>query len=73
MNILWYILIAIFFLLLGLFIGRKTIRYDGLFLVDESNNEKTRWILDVKIDPNSIPSKNKIYLKVKKIDQNISE
>ena len=73
MGILLFILTAIGAMLVGVVIGRKSMRCDGLFLVDDSDNETTRWILNVKIDPKTIPSKKSIHLKVKMMDKNIEE
>lgn len=73
MGTLSLILAVIGGLLIGFSIGRKSVRFDGLFIVDDSENETTRWILDVKIDPQTIPSKKSIHLKVKMMDQNNEE
>lgn len=73
MDLLLYILIGFGACLIGVFIGKKSMGCDGLFLVDDSDNETTRWILDVKIDPMAIPSKKSIHLKVKMMDQNTNE
>lgn len=73
MDILLCILIVIGALLIGVFIGRKSMGYDGLFLVDDSDDKTVQWILDVKIDPMTIPSKKSIHLKVKMMDQNTNE
>lgn len=47
-------------------IGRKT---DGMFIVDDNDDETTRWILDVKIDPKTIPNRKEIRLKVRKMSE----
>lgn len=67
MNILIYLLTAIGFLCIGIFFGRISVKFDGLFIVDDSYEETTRWILDVKIDPKRIPDKKEIRLKVRKM------
>lgn len=41
---------------------------DGLFILDDSDPNTTRWILDVKIDPDEIKNKKEIRLKVCKMD-----
>lgn len=69
MNVLLLILIAIGILLIGIVIGRKTMKSDGMFIVDDSGEETTKWILDVTIDPASIPSRKEIHLKVRKITE----
>lgn len=53
----------------GFFVGGISSKMDGLFIVDDSDTETTRWVLDVKIDPKTIPSKKWIRLKV----QNMTE
>lgn len=73
MNLLLCILIGIAIFLIGIFIGRKSMRCDGLFIVNDSDFNKTQWIIDVKIDPETIPSRKEIHLKVKKMDQNMDE
>lgn len=79
MNIPLYILIVIGAILVG-FMLRDWLKdfpiigkYDGLFLVDDSDDKTVQWILDVKIDPMTIPSKKSIHLKVKMMDQNTNE
>lgn len=41
-------------------------KYDGLFIVDDSSEEKTQWILDMKNmeDPENIAKKKRVNLKV---------
>lgn len=41
-------------------------KVDGLFIVDDSDEEKTRWILDMKNmeDPENITKKKRVNLKV---------
>lgn len=60
-------------LLIGMFIGNRIKKVDGLFILDDSNKEKIRWILDMKIDPEEIPSKKEIRLKVCKMDEGSCE
>lgn len=67
--VMFIILTAIVFFLIGVFVGRKTVKSDGMFLVDDSDDETTRWILDVTVDPNSIPNRKEIHLKVKKMTE----
>lgn len=69
MDILLYILVALGSLCVGVFIGRTTIKVDGMFIVDDSDDETTRWILDVKIDPKTIPNKKEVRLKVRKMTE----
>lgn len=68
MNIVLCILIGVVGVFTGFFIGRKG-TMDGMFIVDDTNDETTRWILDVKIDPNTIPNKKEIRLKVQKLTE----
>lgn len=69
MNILLHVLIGIVTLFVGFFIGRKTVKIDGLFIVNDSDYEKTRWIIDVRVDPKTIPNKKEVRLKVVKMDE----
>lgn len=56
-------------LIIGIAIGRKSSKYDGRFIVDDSDYETTRWTLDVDIDPKTIPDKKEIRLKVYKMTE----
>lgn len=69
MFILLYILVAIVALCVGVFIGRMTAETDGMFIIDDTDVEKTRWILDVKTDPKDIPNKKEVRLKVRKMTE----
>ena len=69
MGILLYILVAIAALCVGVFIGRKTVKVDGMFIVDDSDDKTTRWILDVTVDPKNIPNKKDVRLKVRKMTE----
>lgn len=71
MDILLLVLTTVGALLIGVFIGRKSIRSDGMFIVDDSRDETTRWILDVKIDPKTIPNRKEIRLKVRKMNEGV--
>ena len=66
MDILLYMLVPLCALCIGFFIGRKTVKVDGMFIVDDTNDETTRWILDVKVDPETIPNKKEVRFKVQK-------
>lgn len=63
------IIVAIAAFLLGIFIGSRLSHVDGMFIVNDTDEETTRWILDVKIDPKTIPNKKEIRLKVKKMTE----
>ncbi len=65
----WFMLIFIGLVAfcIGLFIGKASPGMDGMFIVNEDDTEVTRWILDVNIDPNTIPNKKEIRLKVRKM------
>lgn len=52
----------------GFFVGRISAKVDGLFIVDDTG-ETTRWILDVKTDPDKIQNKKEVRLKVGKFTQ----
>lgn len=69
MGILLCILVAIGALCVGVFIGRKTVKVDGMFIVDDSDDKTTRWILDVAVDPKNIPNKKDVRLKVRKMTE----
>ena len=47
----------------GVFFARKP--SDGYFVIDDTDDEKTSWVLDVNFDPDKIPYKKSIHLKVK--------
>lgn len=51
----------------GIFSKKKEV--DGLFILDDSDPKTTRWILDVKMDPDEIKNKKEIRLKVCKMDE----
>lgn len=57
-------------ILIGMYIGIRIRHIDGLFIVDE-NDDKIRWVLDMKIDPEDIPSKKEVRLKVCKMDKGV--
>ena len=38
--------------------------YDGILLVDDTDEQKTNWTLQVKTDPENIPKKKSIRLQV---------
>lgn len=72
MGILLYILGAIFAFGVGILLGMNVSdTIDGLFIVDDSDDKRTKWILDVNIDPDTIPNKKEIHLKVKKMDDEV--
>lgn len=73
MNLLLFIVSGILGLFIGIYFGKKMKKYDGLFIVDDSNDQKIQWILDVTIDPESIPTKEEIRLKIKKLDKSSCE
>lgn len=70
MVILFDLLIMLAFLL-GFLIGTrsKSKKIDGVFIVDDLNKNTTKWILDVWTDPEKIPSKKEIRLKIKKVTE----
>lgn len=47
----------------------KSKQIHGLFILDDSDSNTTRWILDVKIDPEEIKNMKEIRLKVCKMDE----
>lgn len=71
-NLMIFILTFIIGGIVGYFIG-KVKKSDGMFIVDDNDYDKTRWILDVKIDPKTIPNKKEIRLKVRKMDKGSCE
>lgn len=56
---------------IGFCMGRMYSRLDGLFILDSSDPETQRWILDVHIDPKTIQNKKDIRLKVCKKDEEL--
>lgn len=73
MDVLLLILAGVSGLLFGMFVGLSisniSRKFDGLFIVDDSDEETTKWILDVSIDPKSIPDRKEIHLKVRKMNE----
>lgn len=69
MNIILLVLIGAFLFGIGFVIGRLARKTDGLFIVNNDDSETTRWILDVKIDPKTIPNRKEIRLKVRKMSE----
>lgn len=63
MDILYFLVIA-GTLCIGFFIGRLTKKVDGRFIVDNSDGDKTRWTIDVDFDPETLPKKKEVRLKV---------
>lgn len=63
------VLVAIGLFVSGFILGRLTIKKDGLFIVDDSDDETIRWIIDVQYDPKIIPDKKEIRLKVVKMNE----
>lgn len=49
------------------FLKKKEV--DGLFILDDSDPNTTRWILDMRMDPDEIKNKKEIRLKVCKMDE----
>lgn len=52
----------------GFVIGRASKRYtksNGLFIINDSSDKVTKWILDVKCDPNDISKMKQIVFDVK--------
>lgn len=60
--------IAVGSLLFGWSLGLMYKKCDGLFILDESDPNMQRWILDVHIDPETIADKKEIRLKIAKMD-----
>lgn len=69
MDILLYILVAAGGLCIGIFIGRVTVKVNGRFIVDESDENITRWTIDVDFDPKELPDKKEVRLKVCKMEE----
>lgn len=71
MNTLFWVIFIIAAFFAGVIVGRSMIKIDGLFIVDDSDYETTRWTLDVWVDPKTIPNKKNVRLKVKKMDEGV--
>lgn len=51
--------------IVGYVVGRASQNKNaGIFLVDDSDDEKTRWTLDVHMDPDDIPKKKYLRFRV---------
>ncbi len=59
-----FILMLIGSYCIGYMVGRGAKHFDGLFIVDDGNFEKTSWTLDVKMDPRDVPNKKELRFKV---------
>lgn len=57
----------ILFIISGFVIGYLISRCDGLFIIDDSDENVTKWIIR-GVDPEKITKKKTLVLKVKKID-----
>lgn len=71
MYILVFISAVLIGFAIGMFVGRKSAKVDGLFIIDDSDTETTRWILDVREKPEKIAEKKEIRLQVKKVYNSI--
>lgn len=69
MDIIILVLIGSLLFGIGYVVGRIGRKTDGMFIVDENDTETTRWILDVKIDPQTISNRKEIRLKVRKMSE----
>lgn len=60
------VLIGIGFALIGIVIGLMLdrVRYDGVLIIDDSDEMKTNWELKVNTEVEKIPKKRSIHLKV---------
>lgn len=68
MPILVVIILVVAVSIIFFIIGRNSINTDGFFLINEED-DKSRWILDVHVDPMTIPNRKVVRLKVKKITE----
>lgn len=51
--------------LIGYLIGNSSkVKDAGIFLIDDTDSEKTKWTLDVHMDPDDIPKKKHLRFKV---------
>lgn len=48
-------------------IGQSSVKNDGLFIIDDSGEETTKWIIDIRVDPLTLSNKKIVRFKVKKI------
>lgn len=60
-------LIVLVVFLFGFFIGKVSAKIDGYIIVSDGDEDRTRWLFDMKTDPSKLP-KNK-YVKFKMIDE----
>ncbi len=68
MNLLLLILIIISTFLIGFLVGRtSTSKSDGMFIINEVDEDLTKWILDVNFDPKDICNRKMIKLKIKRM------
>lgn len=62
--ILVYAVALLIGFVVGLAAGRSLTKIDGLFIVNDGDPNTTRWIIDMHIDPDKIPKKKTVHLKV---------
>lgn len=65
MNYIFIIFGCLLGIIIGILIKKK--RYDGLFIIDDSDDEITKWVIDIKYNPEILYNKKEIRLKVKKM------
>lgn len=64
-----FILLVIYFFIRPWIKKHENKQIQGLFILDDSDPNTTRWILDVKMDPEEIKNMKEIRLKVCKMDE----
>lgn len=66
--LIWCIIVILYVIRL-LIKKHENKQIQGLFIIDDSDHNTTRWILDVKMDPEEIKNMKEIRLKVCKMDE----
>lgn len=59
-----FVILFLLGMIFGFFLGHFTEKTDGIIVVDDREEGKTKWLLDVRSDPLDIPKKKCIRLKV---------
>lgn len=56
------IVLVVFFF--GYAIGKLNAKIDGILIVDDSDEERTRWVFDMKKDPSDIKKQTYVRFKI---------
>lgn len=63
------IILNLVIFLFGYFIGRTSAKIDGYIIVDDSDEERTKWVFDLKKDPSGFLKQKYVRFKVAEVKQ----